>query len=182
MAVAVSSLKMTSAFSKRIRVKGATPEMVKPVSDSGGGADAERLLPVLPKPGRLVMFDSEQPHMSKPPTIIAEPFAPPLLNHVPSTRTQGNRFAVVTRALCGRKTSKELVAEYGSGGFVSRHQAQSMFEALDVGTPRDLATRLLGGASRASPLDLDRLFRIPSADQLRARLSLRGGVPVGGHR
>ena len=84
----------------------------------------------------------------KPPTIIAEPFAPPLLNHVPSTRTQGNRFAVVTRAPCGRKTSKELVAEYGSEGFLSRHQAQSMFEALDVGTPRELSTRLLGGANR----------------------------------
>ena len=58
--------------------------------------------------------------MSKPPTVIAEPFAPPVLNHVPSTRTQGNRFAVVTRALCGRKTSKELIAEYGTDGYLSR--------------------------------------------------------------
>ena len=42
------------------------------------------------------------------------------MNHVPSTRTQGNRFAVVTRALCGRKTSKELIAEYGTDGYLSR--------------------------------------------------------------
>ena len=35
------------------------------LSDSGGGQDAELLLLVLPKPGRLVMFDSEQPHMSE---------------------------------------------------------------------------------------------------------------------
>ena len=56
--------------------------------------------------------------LSKPPTVIAEPFTPPVLNHVPSTRTQGNRFAVVTRALCGRKTSKELVADYGSDGYL----------------------------------------------------------------
>ena len=90
------------------------------VEGVGGGEDAELLLPVLPKPARLVMFDSEQPHMSKPPTVIAEPFAPPVLNHVPSTRTQGNRFAVVTRALCGRKTSKELVTEYGTDGYLSR--------------------------------------------------------------
>ena len=41
-----------------------------------------------------------------------------MLNHVPSTRTQGNRFAVVTRALCGRKTSKELVAKYGTDGYL----------------------------------------------------------------
>ena len=54
----------------------------------------------------------------KPPTVIAEPFTPPVLNHVPSTRTQGNRFAVVTRALCGRKTSKELVAKYGTDGYL----------------------------------------------------------------
>ena len=40
------------------------------------------------------------------------------MNHVPSTRTQGNRFAVVTRALCGRKTSKELIAEYGTDGYL----------------------------------------------------------------
>ena len=69
------------------------------IQSSGGGEDAELLLPVLPKPARLVMFDSEQPHMSKPPTVIAEPFTPPVLNHVPSTRTQGNRFAVVTRCV-----------------------------------------------------------------------------------
>ena len=148
------------------------------LSDSGGGEDAELLLPVLPKPARLVMFDSEQPHMSKPPTVIAEPFTPPVLNHVPSTRTQGNRFAVVTRALCGRKTSKELVSEYGTEGYLSRHQAQSMFEELDVGASHEQATRLLGANQRASAADLDRLFRVPSTADLHERVSLRGSLPA----
>ena len=115
--------------------------------------------------------------MSKPPTVIAEPFAPPVLNHVPSTRTQGNRFAVVTRALCGRKTSKELVAAYGTDGYLSRHQAQSMFEELDVGASRDLATRLRAN-QRASAADLDRLFRVPSTADLHERVSLRGSLPA----
>ena len=100
------------------------------------------------------------------------------MNHVPSTRTQGNRFAVVTRALCGRKTSKELVAEYGTDGYLSRHQAQSMFEELDVGASHDLATRLLGANQRASAADLDRLFRVPSSADLHERVSLRGSLPA----
>ena len=71
--------------------------------------------------------------MSKPPTVIAEPFTPPVLNHVPSTRTQGNRFAVVTRALCGRKTSKELVSEYGTEGYLSRPAWKSITRVDGVG-------------------------------------------------
>ena len=82
------------------------------------------------------MFDSEQPHMSKPPTVIAEPFAPPVLNHVPSTRTQGNRFAVVTRALCGRKTSKELVAEYGTDGYLLAVCVEILHSRRWRGAPR----------------------------------------------
>ena len=79
---------------------------------------------------------SEQPHMSKPPTVIAEPFAPPVLNHVPSTRTQGNRFAVVTRALCGRKTSKELIAEYGADGYLSRCCVEILYSRRWRGAPQ----------------------------------------------
>ena len=84
----------------------------------------------------------------------------------------------VTRALCGRKTSKELVAEYGTDGYLSRHQAQTMFEELDVGASRDLATRLLGANQRASAADLDRLFRVPSTADLHERVSLRGSIPA----
>ena len=101
-----------------------------------------------------------------------------LPTYVPSTRTQGNRFAVVTRALCGRKTSKELVTEYGTDGHLSRHQAQSMFEELDVGASHEQATRLLGANQRASAADLDRLFRVPSTADLHERVSLRGSVPA----
>ena len=95
-----------------------------------------------------------------------------------STRTQGNRFAVVTRALCGRKTSRELVAEHGTDGYLSRHQAQSMFEELDVGASHEQATRLMGANQRASAEDLDRLFRVPSTADLHERVSLRGSIPA----
>ena len=61
-----------------------------------------------------------------------------------------------------RKTSKELIAKYGTDGYLSRHQAQSMFEELDVGASHEQATRLLGANQRASAADLDRLFRVPS--------------------
>ena len=53
-----------------------------------------------------------------------------------------------------------------------------MFEELDVGASRDLATRLLGANQRASAEDLDRLFRVPSPADLHERVSLRGGVPA----
>ena len=53
-----------------------------------------------------------------------------------------------------------------------------MFEELDVGASRDLATRLLGANQRASAEDLDRLFRVPSTADLHERVSLRGSLPV----
>ena len=84
----------------------------------------------------------------------------------------------MTRALCGRKTSKELVTEYGTDGYLSRHQAQSMFEELDVGASHEQATRLLGANQRASAADLDRLFRVPSTADMHERVSLRGSVPA----
>ena len=80
--------------------------------------------------------------------------------------------------LCGRKTSKELVAEYGTDGYLSRHQAQSMFEELDVGASHEQATRLMGANQRASAADLDRLFRVPSTADLHERVSLRGSLPA----
>ena len=88
------------------------------LSTSEGTADAELMLPVLPKPRRLLMFDSEQPHMAKPPAIISEPFAPSFEFNpkLASTRVAGNRFAVVTRSLCGRRTSAEMVADFDKNG------------------------------------------------------------------
>ena len=80
--------------------------------------------------------------------------------------------------MCGRKTSKELVAAYGTDGYLSRHQAQSMFEELDVGASHEQATRLLGANQRASAADLDRLFRVPSTADLHERVSLRGSLPA----
>ena len=61
---------------------------------------------------------------------------------------------------------------------MSRHQAQSMFEELDVGASHEQATRLLGANQRASAADLDRLFRVPSTADLNERVSLRGGIPA----
>ena len=65
-----------------------------------------------------------------------------------------------------------------SDGYLSRHQAQSMFEELDVGASHEQATRLLGANQRASAADLDRLFRVPSSADLHERVSLRGSVPA----
>ena len=73
--------------------------------------------------------------------------APPVLNHVPSTRTQGNRFAVVTRALCGRKTSKELVAEYGTDGYLSRSAWKSITCADGGGASRLMSTQVAASSS-----------------------------------
>ena len=68
--------------------------------------------------------------------------------------------------------------KHGTDGYLSRHQAQSMFEELDVGASHEQATRLLGANRRASAADLDRLFRVPSSADLNERVSLRGSVPA----
>ena len=78
----------------------------------------------------------------------------------------------------GRYTVYLYTIRYGTDGYLSRHQAQSMFEELDVGASRDLATRLLGANQRASAADLDRLFRVPSTADLHERVSLRGSLPA----
>ena len=68
--------------------------------------------------------------------------------------------------------------EHGTDGYLSRHQAQSMFEDLDVGASHEQATRLLGANQRASAADLDRLFRVPSTADMHERVSLRGSLPA----
>ena len=67
---------------------------------------------------------------------------------------------------------------WSTDGYLSRHQAQSMFEELDVGASHEQATRLMGANQRASAEDLDRLFRVPSTADLHERVSLRGSLPA----
>jgi len=157
------------------------------LSSSAGGADAELVLPVLPKPGRLLLFDSEISHMAQPPTVIAEPFAPPMTSklQLASTRTTGNRFSFVFRTLCGRRSSRQLVADHDrdDDGKLSRGEAVKLFSSLDMGAP-EMAYRKLAAAARrrqgaaaaaavlAEPADLDVFFGV--ADEPKLRASLRG--------
>ena len=142
---------------------------------------------VLPKPGRLLLFDSEISHMAQPPTVIAEPFAPPMTSklQLASTRTTGNRFSFVFRTLCGRRSSRQLVADHDrdDDGKLSRGEAVKLFSSLDMGAP-EMAYRKLAAAARrrqgaaaaaavlAEPADLDAFFGV--ADEPRLRASLRG--------
>ena len=106
--------------------------------DGGLSSTAELLFPVLPKPRRLIMFDSELTHMAKPAAVIAEPFAPPRLAAIEgalaSTRTTGNRFSFVLRTLCGRETVEQLVSRHDADrdGALSRAEALALFAHLDV--------------------------------------------------
>ena len=157
------------------------------LSSSAGGADAELLLPVLPKPGRLLLFDSQISHMAKPPSVIAEPFAPPATAklNLATTRTTGNRFSYVFRVLCGTKTSRQLVSGHDADGDgkLNRKEAVKLFSDMDIGaadvTYRHVAAkaRTRGASSTAqaflAPEDLDRFFGVPDEPVLRARL--RGG-------
>ena len=77
-----------------------------------------------------------------------------------------------------RRRRDTCILWYGTDGHLSRHQAQSMFEELDVGASHEQATRLMGANQRASAADLDRLFRVPSTADLHERVSLRGSVPA----
>ncbi|KAH8066012.1 hypothetical protein JL722_407 [Aureococcus anophagefferens] len=86
------------------------------LSSSAGGADAEL-----------------------PPTVIAEPFAPPMTSklQLASTRTTGNRFSFVFRTLCGRRSSRQLVADHDrdDDGKLSHGEAVKLFSSLDMGAP-----------------------------------------------
>ena len=148
------------------------------LTSSRGGLDAEIVLSVLPRPNRLLLFDSEVPHMAKPATVIAAPFAPasgrpPLA----STRTAGDRYSVVFRTLCGRETSAELVArgDRDGDGALDRGEAAKLFDKLGIQFAPALLRRLADagenpGAGRWGAADLDALFHVPGADALRARL------------
>lgn len=103
---------------------------------SRNAADSDLLLPVLPKPSRLLLFDSEIPHMAKPTTPIAEPFRPGPLAMVslPSTRTTGNRFSFVLRVLCARQTVDEMVHEFDTNrdNKLSRQEVTGLFRKLEI--------------------------------------------------
>ena len=93
------------------------------------------------------------------------------------TRTSGDiDQSDLLRLLLIRKL--ETVGPLVKNSAMSRHQAQSMFEELDVGASHEQATRLMGANQRASAADLDRLFRVPSTADLHERVSLRGSLPA----
>ena len=93
------------------------------------------------------------------------------------TRTSGDiDQSDLLRLLLIRKL--ETVGPLVKNSAMSRHQAQSMFEELDVGASHERATRLMGANQRASAADLDRLFRVPSTADLHERVSLRGSLPA----
>lgn len=127
------------------------------LSDNGSG-DADLLLPVLPKPRRLLLFDSEIPHMAKPTSPISSPFAPSVLAHVttPTTRTLGNRFSFVLRTLCGRKSVDDLLSQFDANhdNLLSRAEVLSLFRYLDIDRLDGALVRLNriahGGSTRGS--------------------------------
>ncbi|KAJ8612439.1 hypothetical protein CTAYLR_006595 [Chrysophaeum taylorii] len=132
---------------------------------SGSNPDAELVLPVLPKPGRLLLFDSEISHMAKPATPIAEPFRPSAISHVvlPSTRTTGNRFSFVLRTLCSTRSIEELIAivdTHPEDGKLSRQEAMQLFRFLEFDRP-DGAYQRLGriAGSRVAHFTADHLKR-----------------------
>lgn len=104
---------------------------------SDSGANAELLLPVLPKPGRLLLFDSEIDHMAKPASAIAEPFRPAAVSHVmlPSTRTTGNRYSFVLRTMCSGKSVDELFDDFDTAPRdrqLSRSEVATLFNYLEI--------------------------------------------------
>jgi len=102
-----------------------------------GDSSADLLLPVLPKPRRLLMFDSEIPHMAKPTTPIAEPFQ--LYSSIahltlPTTRTSGNRFTFVLRTMCGRQSVPDLHERFDTdhNQLLSRSELIQLFRHLEI--------------------------------------------------
>ena len=132
--------------------------------------NADLLLPVLPKPKRLLLFDSEITHMAKPATAISQPFAASTLSYLslPTTRTLGNRFSFVLRTICGSLSVEDLLDKFDTNkdSLLSRHEAITLFRYLDIdridGALLRLATikKYKNGAALYTPDDLKAFFDI----------------------
>lgn len=146
---------------------------------SSESSDADLLLPILPKPSRLLLFDSEIPHMAKPATPIAEPFRPAAVSHVmlPSTRTNGNRYSFVIRTMCSTLTVEELVEKFGDGAkTLTRSQLAKLLDYLEIDHVNGALARLSRIASNQRSYTVDHLRTFFDLKSSAASAASRGFV------